>query len=116
MTGYHTTNTTCANCNAAAEAAAEAAAAAEEARIAAAQTRCNEKNSFCLNLVLGFLGMLLAFTTGLIMGALLSWIVIISLPAIIVFAIVLAVLIISLLIYKWCRKDRSQTCCRCCCK
>ncbi len=110
MTGYHTTNTTCTNCNA----AAEAAAAAEGGRVAAAQTRCSEKSDFCLNLVLGFLGMLLAFTLGLIVGALLSLIIIIALPAIIVFAVVLAVLIISLLIYKWCRKEKKCRCCDCC--
>ena len=99
------TNTTCANNTAEAE-----ATAVETAAI----SRCKERD-FCLNIVLGFLSILLAFTLGLIVGALLSLFVLIALPAIIVFAIVLAVLIISLLIFRWCRKDKKDHC-RCCCR
>jgi len=65
---------------------------------------------WCSTKVLCFLAILLAFTLGLIVGALLAIVVIVALPALIVLAVVLAILIIALLIFRFCNCCKSRRC------
>ncbi|MDD2376129.1 MAG: hypothetical protein PHD15_00505 [Clostridia bacterium] len=72
----------------------------------------NMQELFCLcaGKVLCFLSSLLAFTVGLILGAIFSEILLLSLSSIIVFAVVLIILIITLLIFTHCNCCKYRKC------
>lgn len=111
MTNYTSTrSSTCSTCASAADAAARSAAEAAAAAAAARAERERRSSDFCLNIILAFLAALLTFTFGLLVGAATAILIFIALPALIVLAIILAILIITLLIFKWCRRDRSGRC------
>ncbi len=61
-------------------------------------SRCKKTTCGCIDAIIFILSVLFAFTLGLIIGALASIIVFISLPAVIAVAVILAVLIIIRLI------------------
>lgn len=57
---------------------------------------------WCPTRVIYFFAALLAFTLGLILGALNVIVILAALPAVVTFAVVMLVLIVALLIYKFC--------------
>ncbi len=61
-------------------------------------SRCKKNTCGCIDAIIFILSVLFAFTLGLIIGALASIIVFISLPAVIAVAVILAVLIIVRLV------------------
>lgn len=75
-------------------------------------TNNNVQGIFCVcsAKVICFLSTILAFTLGLILGAVLVVIVLLALPALIVLAVVLAILIIALLIFRYCSCCKSKKC------
>jgi len=71
-------------------------------------TRC--RSTICTGIVLGLLAALLTFTIGLLIGAANIETIMVSMAALIVFAVVLAVLIAIILIFGGCLVARR---CRC---
>ena len=65
------------------------------------------KKKCCVDLIIFILSIILAFTIGLLVGAALVGIVLISLPAIIVFAVVIAILITIRAIMLICNGSRK---------
>ena len=94
------------SCACSAQSEAELAASIAEQ---ASETRC--RRARCTGTVLGFLTALMTFAIGLVIGAVFAGFVLISLPAVIVFALILAVLIAVILILNRCMTER-----RCCCR
>ena len=64
--------------------------------------KCSKKPCNCLSGIICILFSILLGVIGLILGAVFAVLVIISLPAIIVFAVIIALLIALLLFYKIC--------------
>lgn len=65
---------------------------------------------WCSTRVICFFAVLLAFTLGLILGAVFSTVILSALPSIIVVAVILAVIVIGLLIFRRCLCCRSRKC------
>lgn len=68
---------------------------------------CKKDKKCCIDIIIFILSIILAFTIGLIVGAALVGIVILSLPAIIVFAVVIAILIIIRAIMLICSNNKK---------
>lgn len=64
----------------------------------------------CSAKVLYLFVVFLALALGLILGAVFADVILLALPAVIVFAVVMAVLILALAIYRYCICCRSRRC------
>ena len=80
------------------------------------ERKCAEKKN-CLGIVAIILLALFTFTIGLLIGAALALVILISLPAIIVLAIILGLLLLLTVILMICNKKRDKQeekyCCKC---
>lgn len=76
------------------------------------ENKCKEKKN-CLGIIAVILLTAFTFTIGLLIGAALALIVLISLPAIIVLAIILGLLLLLTVILMLCnkKKDKKHSCC-----
>lgn len=70
----------------------------------------NNKRNWCAWLIIGILSVALAFTLGLLIGALTSILVLLSLPAIIVLIVILIILLIIEIIMLLCQKEKKNCC------
>lgn len=72
----------------------------------------NQRTIFCCcsNSVVAFLAFLFAFTLGLIFGALFAATLLIALPTLIASAVLLAIMIITILIFRRCNCCRNNPC------
>ena len=74
-----------------------------------------QKNKNCLGIIAIILLTAFAFTIGLLIGAALALVILISLPAIIVLAIILGLLLLLTIILMLCNKKKNRKE-KCCCK
>lgn len=77
------------------------------------EDRCNRRRN-CLGIVAIILLALFTFVLGLIIGAALFGAILDSLPAIIVLAIVLGILLLLTVILMFCNRKKEKKC-KCCC-
>ncbi len=78
------------------------------------ERKCQENKS-CLGIIAVILLTAFTFTIGLLIGATLALVILISLPAIIVLAIVLGLLLLLTVILMFCNKSKKKKD-KCCCK
>ena len=77
------------------------------------EEKCNKKKN-CLLIVATILLTAFTFVIGLLVGAALSLVILVSLPAIIVLAIVLGLLLLLTIILMLCNRKKERKC-KCCC-
>ncbi len=65
---------------------------------------------YCSNSVIAFLAFLLAFTLGLIFGAVFAVVFLAALPTLIASAVLLAIMIITLLLFRRCNCCKNNPC------
>ncbi len=78
------------------------------------ESKCQENKS-CLGIVAVILLTAFTFTIGLLIGAALALVILISLPAIIVLAIILGLLLLLTVILMLCNRKKTKKD-KCCCK
>ena len=79
------------------------------------ENKCTSKKNW-LGIIAAMLFGLLSFVIGLLIGAALSLVILVSLPAVIVLAIILGLLLVLTLILMLCNKNKDKKKkCKCCC-
>lgn len=79
------------------------------------QNKCYKKEKCCTDLVICILITLLAFSIGLLLGALTAIIVFLNLGALIALIAILAILLVIRIINLVCGKDKEKDKNNCCC-
>lgn len=74
------------------------------------QNGCGKKDGCCVDIVICILTSLIAFTVGVLLGAITGIIVLLNLGAIIAVLTILAILLIIRIINLVCNKDKKEDC------
>ena len=75
------------------------------------QETCCKRNKCCVDLIICILTSILAFTIGLLIGALTGILVLLNLGAIIAVIAILIILLIIRILNLICNKEKKENCC-----